>query len=126
VDAEHDPNYKFGAYRKLKEAAWDDLGMAINIPGLEEILKKNAKFEASNPIQEGTTTTDDQHQGKIYYMKLSKHADLLGNQAEFISPYAEKHPQFPQESTLDQYFQPAQFRAYRALGYVIARTLPAL
>jgi hypothetical protein len=125
VDAEHDPHYKFGAYRKLKKAAREELGMAINIPALEEILKETATFEASNPIQEGTTTSD-QHQGKIYYMKLSKHADLLGDQAEFISAYAEKHPQFPQESTLDQYFQPAQFRAYRALGYVIARTLAVL
>jgi len=125
VDAEHDPYYRFGAYRKLKQAAEQELGIKINIPGLEKILSGTAKFEAGTPIQEGTTILDEQHQGKIYYLKLCLHPDVLGDQAEVINAYAKKHPKshFPQESTLDQYFQPTQFKAYRELGYAIAQTL---
>ena len=53
------------------------------------------------------------------------HPNLLDDQADVINAYAKKHPRFPQESTLDQYFQPAQFKAYRELGYAIAKNLPS-
>lgn len=124
VDAEHDPSYEFGAYRTLKQAAEQELGIKIDIPGLDDILKKTAEFNAETPIHKGTTTFDDDYQGKIYYVKLSKHAALLGDQAAIINAYAEQHHRFPQEPTSDQYFEAAQFAAYRALGYAIAGTLP--
>ena len=123
VDAEHDASYAFGAYRKVKKAAQKELNIQINIPGIEKITSGTGRFDAARPIQEGTTTFDEGHQGKIYYLKLSMHPDLLDDQADVINAYAKKHPQFPQESTLDQYFQPAQFKAYRELGYTIAQTL---
>jgi len=62
--------------------------------------------------------------GKLWYLKLSKHEALIGDDPS-ICRYADGHPDFPQESTLDQYFEPAQFRAYRALGCTIGRTIPA-
>ncbi|MDH3704360.1 MAG: patatin-like phospholipase family protein [Alphaproteobacteria bacterium] len=125
VDAEHDPSYQFGAYRTLKQAAKRELGIKIEVPGLDGILDKSAEFKADTPIHEGTTTFDDNHRGKIYYLKLSKHAALLGDQAPIIDAYAEHHHRFPQEPTSDQYFEAPQFEAYRALGCAIARTLPA-
>ena len=124
VDAEHDPAYAFGAYRKVKKAAQKELNIKIRIPGIDNIISGTGSFDAAEPILEGTTTFDDGHPGKLYYLKLSMHPDLLGDQAEIINAYARKHPQFPQESTLDQYFQPAQFKAYRELGYTIGKTLP--
>lgn len=90
---------------------------------IEKILAGTSTFDAGRPIQEGTTIFNDHHQNKIYYLKLSMHPGLLVDQAGVINAYAKKHPQFPQESTLDQYFQPAQFKAYRELGYAIAQTL---
>jgi hypothetical protein len=124
VDAEYDPTYSFGAYRILARAAKQELGIEINISAIDEILGGNTRFAADTPILEGTTTSEDRSPGRIYYLKLSPQADLLGDQAQVINPYAEKHPQFPQEPTSDQYFQPEQFKAYRALGYAIARRLP--
>jgi len=60
--------------------------------------------------------------GNIFYLKLSMHESLLDDQAEIVNHYAAAHPDtFPQESTIDQYFGPDRFKAYRALGYVIAR-----
>ncbi len=123
VDAEHDPTYDFSAYRKVKKAAQEELNTNLNIPGIENIISGTGTFDAAQPIQEGTITFDDGHKGKISYLKLSMHPDLLGDQADVINAYAKKHPQFPQESTLDQYFQPAQFKAYRELGHAIAQSL---
>jgi hypothetical protein len=31
--------------------------------------------------------------------------------------YKAKNPDFPNQSTMDQFFEPAQFEAYRELGY---------
>ncbi len=125
VDAEHDPSYEFGAYRTLKQAAEQELDIKIDIPGLDAILDGTGVFNADRPIHEGTTSFDGNYQGKIYYMKLSMHADLLDDQAETINAYAESHHQFPQEPTSDQYYEAPQFMAYRALGYAIARILPS-
>ena len=57
----------------------------------------------------------------VVYIKLSLDRDLLGEQREHVEPYASKHKRFPHEPTTDQYFQPEQFRAYRALGYAVGR-----
>ncbi len=124
VDAEHDPSYSFSSYRKLKQAAQQELSVEIDIPGLDEILCGSNTFATEAPVFRGTLAYDAQHKSEVYYLKLSMHEDLLHDQAEFITPYAEKHLAFPQEPTSDQYFQSAQFEAYRALGYAIAHTLP--
>ncbi len=125
VDAEHDPYYRFDAYRKLKDAVERDrqLCIMIDIPEVEKIANGTNAFAAAKPVMEGRTMIEGNTYGKIYYMKLSLHNQLLGDQMESIKPYAGIHPAFPQESTADQYFEPAQFIAYRALGCAIARTL---
>ena len=40
-----------------------------------------------------------------------------------LKGYKGKHPDFPDESTADQFFDEEQFEAYRELGYAIAREL---
>jgi hypothetical protein len=40
-----------------------------------------------------------------------------------VSAYATAHPDFPQQSTLDQFFDEAQWESYRALGEHIALTV---
>jgi hypothetical protein len=117
VDAEHDPAYSFGAYQKIKQAASDDLGVELNVPCIEKILSRKGAFSADTPIMEGTTSN-----GKLFYLKLSMHEALLGDQTAIVKSYAEMHKTFPQESTVNQYFGPDRFGAYRALGYAIART----
>jgi len=119
VDAEHDPHYQFGAYDKLKRAAAAELDVEIAVPELDRILTGAAAFSPATPILRGTTR-GRQHQGTLHYIKLCAHADWLGDQAEDVNLYARKHSRFPQEPTIDQYFQAAQFRAYRGLGYSVA------
>lgn len=66
----------------------------------------------------------DGAQGLLLYMKLS----VTGNEPEMIRRYRLVHPDFPHESTLDQFFNEEQFEAYRQLGVHVADGLfaPAL
>ena len=49
-------------------------------------------------------------------MKLS----LTGNEAELLKRYQALHPDFPHQSTLDQFYDEEQFEAYRQLGVHVA------
>ena len=40
-----------------------------------------------------------------------------------LKGYKGKHPDFPDESTADQFFDEEQFEAYRELGYAITQQL---
>ena len=51
-------------------------------------------------------------EGRILYLKPS----LLGDAPADVRAYANLHPQFPHEPTLDQWFTEAQFESYRKLG----------
>ena len=51
--------------------------------------------------------------GTLIYIKPS----LTGDEPADIQNYAGKHPDFPHQATLDQFFNESQFESYRALGY---------
>lgn len=61
---------------------------------------------------DGATTTD----GVLVYIKSS----LSGDEPPDILSYKESHPEFPHETTVDQFFNETQFESYRALGDHIA------
>lgn len=42
---------------------------------------------------------------------------LSGDETVDIASYRKRHPEFPHQSTLDQYFSESQFESYRALGF---------
>jgi hypothetical protein len=47
-------------------------------------------------------------------------ATLTGDEPPDVLQYASRHSDFPRQSTFDQFFDEAQFEAYRALGHHIA------
>lgn len=51
-------------------------------------------------------------QGLLIYLKPS----LTGNEPADVLEYASYHPDFPHESTADQFFDESQFESYRKLG----------
>jgi hypothetical protein len=57
--------------------------------------------------------------GLLLYMKLS----VTGNESELIRRYRTICPDFPHQSTLDQFFGEEQFEAYRQLGVHVAEGL---
>ncbi len=53
--------------------------------------------------------------GTILYLKSS----LTGDEPTDVRRYAALHPEFPHQSTSDQFFDESQFESYRALGFHI-------
>jgi hypothetical protein len=48
----------------------------------------------------------------LVYLK----ATLMGDEPEDVCHYHRSHPEFPQETTTDQFFDEAQWESYRRLG----------
>jgi hypothetical protein len=57
--------------------------------------------------------------GDLLYIK----AGITGEEPPDITQYARTHPQFPHESTANQFFNEAQFESYRHLGHHAVRTI---
>jgi peptidoglycan hydrolase-like protein with peptidoglycan-binding domain len=57
--------------------------------------------------------------GTLVYLKSS----LTGDEPTDLLSYHSRHPQFPHQSTTDQWFAEAQFESYRKLGCHIAKSV---
>jgi Patatin-like phospholipase len=55
----------------------------------------------------------ENEEGVFVYIK----AALTGDEPPDLLNYAAEHPDFPNQTTLDQFFTESQFESYRALGY---------
>jgi hypothetical protein len=114
VDGEEDRHHQFGALVTLMRYAWIDMGIQIDID-LDPLRLvehgTSARHWAVGTIHYRTGET-----GTLVYLKAS----VSGNEGEVIRDYRRRQPDFPHESTADQFFTEAQFEAYRALGAHIA------
>lgn len=123
VDAGADPNYEFedlgNALRKIEI----DLGIPIRFdkpPLMQKKPEDKNRYCAVATISYGAV--DDgpgfseaqrkQLSGKLIYIKAS----LTGQEPPDIKQYAVTHDEFPHESTMNQFFNEAQFESYRHLG----------
>ncbi len=52
----------------------------------------------------------------MLYLKLS----MTGDEAELLRRYRTIHPDFPHQSTINQFYDEEQFEAYRQLGVHVA------
>lgn len=116
VDGEADPAFTFQGLMTLVRHARIDFGIRIE-PDLDQIRPDPASglskchyhfcrihYPAIDNLAAGT--------GLLLYMKLS----VTGNESELIKRYRINHPEFPHQTTLDQFFDQEQFEAYRQLG----------
>jgi predicted acylesterase/phospholipase RssA len=55
--------------------------------------------------------------GTLLYIKPA----IVGSENADVLNYRKAHPDYPHQSTADQWFDEAQFESYRALGYYIAK-----
>jgi hypothetical protein len=67
---------------------------------------------------DGTPAAED---GTLLYIKAS----LNGNEPADVTQYAKTHPEFPHESTANQFFNEAQFESYVRLGAHIVEEIMA-
>jgi len=134
-DGESDTDYTFKGLSDALRLIRVDFGINIEMDGLDEIRGGEQQYAR------GTIHYPDERVGYLIYLKSSllgddmveatvsedayvssplraddRHFDELG----YIANYKAEHPDFPQESTADQFFDETQFECYRALGYLIA------
>jgi hypothetical protein len=124
VDAGCDPAFNFddlgNAIRKIQI----DQGVCIRLFNLERLPKRTADgsvasadyhaigeidYAAADGRQPGTGN------GRILYIKAGYH----GTESAGVRAYANSQPEFPHESTANQWFSESQFESYRALGFEI-------
>ena len=117
VDGESDPGFTFEGLMTLVRHAQIDFGITI-APVLADLRPDPATRYGKTHFHlcrihypEGV--------GLLLYIKLS----VTGNESELIRRYRINNPDFPHQTTLDQFFDQEQFEAYRQLGVHAAEGL---
>jgi hypothetical protein len=120
------------------KAAFDDLGAAVRKIridlGIDVVFDEpmsiyprghpraaEGRYSATATIRysdvDGTTAPP----GRLLYVKPA----LRGDEPRDVLQYASANPDFPHQSTLDQFFDESQFESYRKLGsHVVDRLCP--
>ena len=118
IDAEEDADYRFealgGAVRKCRA----DFGVEIEID--PRPVLPQPKFSHSHCVM-GTINyppNEKAEPGYLLYLKSS----ITGDEPADVEEYRRENSDFPQQSTLEQFFSESQFESYRRLGLHVART----
>src|SRR5262249_14895048 len=123
IDASCDPGFTFEDLGNAVRKIMVDLGVSIRFANLGGLKKRPID---GNDIGEdvdyhvmGENDYPDAdsagEKGRILYIKPGYH----GVEGAGIRSYAVANPDFPHESTADQWFTESQFESYRALGFQI-------
>lgn len=114
-DAGADPGYAFEDLGNAVRKCRTDFGVDIEIdpraiiPGPGGLSMHHC---AVGIIRYPETPEEPASQGQILYIKSS----LSGDESSDILQYKAQCPDFPQQSTADQWFDESQFESYRKLG----------
>jgi hypothetical protein len=116
-DAEADPTIAFGSFTEALRHAYVDLGVDVDID-LSMLLPDPATGLSKAHCAIGRIRYPEcpARPNWLIYMKNS----LTGNEPAPVLNYKRTSPEFPHESTADQFFDDSQFESYRALGDHIA------
>ena len=116
IDGEEDQDYKFqslgGAVRKCR----NDFGVEIEIN--PQAIRPKGDFSKSHCAL-GHIRYPEGEEGIILYIK----AGMTGDEPADVEQYRREFPEFPQQSTVDQFFSESQFESYRRLGLHVAETV---
>ncbi|OCK54829.1 patatin-like phospholipase family protein [Bradyrhizobium sp. LMTR 3] len=130
VDGEADPNISLASLVSATRRIQEDFGATLEFYpdlGPERLIMRaaagypEAVRYAKAPFLVGKLTYnhDTEKEGFLIYIKST-----LIRQMDFTTAgYLASNPEFPHQSTVDQFFDPIQFDAYRYLGYESARTM---
>ena len=123
VDGEADPESTFHGHLTLVRHAQIDFGVRIETNLTEVRADATTKLSQSHSMMCRVHYPDGKI-GLLLYLKLS----VTGDEPELIKNYRAFNPDFPHQTTLDQFFEEDQFEAYRQLGVHVAEGLfsPAL
>ena len=124
-DAGCDPKFEFGDLGNAVRKIALDLGVRITFQDVEKLATRSPGKERPDAPYHAIGTIhypDADGGGKngfLLYIKPAYHGvENIG-----IRSYAAANPDFPHQSTGDQFFSESQFESYRALGFEIADEL---
>jgi len=123
VDGEADGDLTCKSLMQLMRFADVDMDVKLNID-LDDIRTienglSRAHFNLGTIEYPPMAGSVSPNQGFLVYIKAS----LTGDEPLPVLDYRSRHADFPHQSTADQFFDEAQFEAYRQLGYHIAGEL---
>jgi hypothetical protein len=113
-DGECDPDLNFGSLGNLIRICETDFGAKIEID--VSSVRKQANGQSRAHCAVGRIAYSNGSLGYLIYLKSS----LTGDEDPDIEQYHAEHPDFPHESTGNQFFTEDQFESYRRLGHHIA------
>ena len=113
-DGEQDAGMKFEGLANAIRKCRTDFGVQIEID-VEQLRKKDG-FSPAHCVVGKIKYPDDQRPAYLLYLKSS----VTGNEETDVLQYKSKHPEFPHQSTGDQWFDESQFESYRKLGLHVA------
>lgn len=131
-DAAADPAYNFGDLANALERARVDFGVEVNFRSsypLEDVMPNSGSTGVTQqriPYAARPFSVADIYynngpgippgEGLLIYLKSTLTAGLT----EDICGYYKANPEFPNQPTCNQFFDEAQFEAYRELGYQLS------
>jgi hypothetical protein len=118
VDAEEDAGYKFGSLGGAVRKCRSDFGAEIDIDP-RPIRPDNGHSHSHCVVGRIRYPEPDSSPGWLLYIKAS----LTGDEPADVQEYQRIASEFPQQSTLNQFFSESQFESYRRLGLHVSRTV---
>jgi hypothetical protein len=122
VDAGGDPKRAFADVGNAVRKCRVDFGVEIQIP-LEALQSDVPSQLAREGFTLGTIlyAPDDPGglRGSIILIKPTLRVQM--DEPVDVLAYARRNPTFPQQTTIDQFFEESQFESYRRLGFFIAQ-----
>jgi hypothetical protein len=119
-DAEQDCSNAFEGIGSAIRKCRVDFGVEIDLnlakldPGLATSDSVPGRPRIPAHFVQGTITyPEDDEQGTIIYIKTR----VTGDEPADVLNYNREHEEFPNETTLNQWFSESQFESYRSLGY---------
>lgn len=109
-DCGEDPEVAFVDFGNAARRIREDFGVEIDIDLTP--LRPNAAQRSQQHVVVGTIHYSDFDKGVLLYVKPT----LTGDEPPDVLQYATANEQFPHESTADQFYDEAQWEAYRKLG----------
>ena len=113
-DAECDPGLTFGSLGNLIRICDTDFGANIDIDVASIRQQDHGQSRAHCAV--GRITYSNGSLGYLIYLKAS----ITGGEDVGIEQYRALHPDFPHQTTGDQFFTEDQFESYRRLGHHVA------
>lgn len=118
VDAGQEAGMECSDLVRLQRYAEIDLGIHMRFDPRQLALMPGGNCRAYGLLVEITYPADPQRPDEtppaawMLYIKLA----MTGAEPAYVLDYRRLHPEFPHQSTGDQFFDEEQFEAYRALG----------